>query len=42
MSDLHHRVTVRLSNQEVQRLQRLTRETATMPVEVIRALTRNT
>jgi hypothetical protein len=42
MSDLQHRVTVRLSNQEAQRLQRLTRETATTPVEVIRALIRNT
>jgi hypothetical protein len=42
MSDLHHRVTVRLSNQEAQRLQHLTRATATTPVEVIRALIRNT
>jgi hypothetical protein len=41
MSDLNHRVTVRLSNQEAHRLQRLTRETATTPVEVIRLLIRN-
>jgi hypothetical protein len=42
MSNSDYRVTVRLDSVEAQRLQRLTRETATTPVEVIRALIRHT
>jgi hypothetical protein len=41
VSDRDYRVTVRFDRVEVQRLQRLTRETATTPVEVIRVLIRN-
>ena len=42
LSDRDYRITVRLDSVEAQRLQRLTRETSTTPVEVIRVLIRNT